>query len=183
MADYKEITKLIKLISDSNLTEFKMKDGDLELSIRTDKYVKIKTEKYLAAQQPMVPAQAQQMAPQQQPQPQASGPAAPASHPQEQSAQPSEAASDNGNSSENQDLVQIKSPIVGTFYRSSAPDKPPYAKVGDEVNVGDVVCIVEAMKLFNEIESEVSGKVVKVLVEDASPVEYDQPLFLVDPKA
>jgi acetyl-CoA carboxylase biotin carboxyl carrier protein len=78
-------------------------------------------------------------------------------------------------------LVTIKSPMIGTFYRQSGPGKPVLASVGDEVTVGKVVCIIEAMKLFNEIESEVKGKIVKVLVEDASPVEYDQPLFLVDP--
>jgi len=78
-------------------------------------------------------------------------------------------------------LIEIRSPIVGTFYRSSSPDKPVYVKPGDTIEVGTVVCIVEAMKLFNEIESEVAGKVVKIVVEDASPVEYDQLLFLIDP--
>ncbi|MBI1781266.1 MAG: acetyl-CoA carboxylase biotin carboxyl carrier protein, partial [Sphingobacteriales bacterium] len=78
-------------------------------------------------------------------------------------------------------LVTIKSPMIGTFYRRSAPDKPIFAEVGDEVTPGKVVCIIEAMKLFNEIESEIKGKIVKVLVEDQSPVEYDQPLFLVEP--
>ena len=78
-------------------------------------------------------------------------------------------------------LITIKSPMIGTFYRSSSPDKPLFVNVGDEVNIGKVVCIIEAMKLFNEIESEVKGKIVKILVDDASPVEYDQPLFLVDP--
>jgi acetyl-CoA carboxylase biotin carboxyl carrier protein len=77
--------------------------------------------------------------------------------------------------------VTIKSPMIGTFYRSASPDKPPFIGVGDEIAPGKVVCIIEAMKLFNEIESEVSGKIIKVLVEDASPVEYDQPLFLVEP--
>jgi len=77
--------------------------------------------------------------------------------------------------------VTIKSPMIGTFYRSSSPDKPSFVNVGDEVGVGKVICIIEAMKLFNEIESEVSGRIVKVLVENASPVEYDQPLFLVEP--
>jgi acetyl-CoA carboxylase biotin carboxyl carrier protein len=77
--------------------------------------------------------------------------------------------------------ITIKSPMIGTFYRKSGPDKPPFAEVGTEVEPGKVVCIIEAMKLFNEIESEIKGRVVKVLVEDASPVEYDQPLFLVDP--
>lgn len=78
-------------------------------------------------------------------------------------------------------LITVTSPMIGTFYRSSSPDKPPFVSVGDDIKVGDVVCIVEAMKLFNEIESEVSGKIVKVLVDDANPVEYDQPLFLVEP--
>jgi acetyl-CoA carboxylase biotin carboxyl carrier protein len=78
-------------------------------------------------------------------------------------------------------LITIKSPMIGTFYRKASPDKPSFAEVGDEVTPGKVVCIIEAMKLFNEIESEVSGKIVKILVDDASPVEYDQPLFLVEP--
>ena len=83
--------------------------------------------------------------------------------------------------SSEENYIPIKSPMIGTFYRRSGPDKPAFAEVGDEVSPGKVVCIIEAMKLFNEIESEVSGKIVKVLVEDASPVEYDQPLFLVEP--
>lgn len=77
--------------------------------------------------------------------------------------------------------ITVKSPMIGTFYRSSSPDKPPFVNVGDEIATGKVICIIEAMKLFNEIESEVKGKIVKVLVNDATPVEYDQPLFLVDP--
>lgn len=77
--------------------------------------------------------------------------------------------------------ITVKSPIIGTFYRKPSPDKPVFASVGDQIKEGDVLCIIEAMKLFNEIESEISGKIVKVLVEDASPVEFDQPLFLVDP--
>src|SRR5690606_33043959 len=77
--------------------------------------------------------------------------------------------------------ITVKSPMIGTFYRSSAPDKPVFIEVGGTIKVGDTVCIIEAMKLFNEIESEIQGKVIKVLVDDASPVEYDQPLFLVDP--
>ena len=78
-------------------------------------------------------------------------------------------------------LITIKSPMIGTFYRSSSPDKPPFAEVGSEIKKGDKICIIEAMKLFNEIESEVSGRIVKVLVDDATPVEFDQPLFLVEP--
>ena len=82
---------------------------------------------------------------------------------------------------EDSKYITIKSPIIGTFYRRSAPDKPMFVEVGDSIGTGDVLCVIEAMKLFNEIESEVSGKIVKVLVDDASPVEFDQPLFLVDP--
>lgn len=183
MADYKEITKLIKLISESNLTQFKMKDGDLELSIKTDKYIKVNKGEYLTSQQGMGQSQAPQMMAPSAPANQPATQAAPAASQDNQNQKSAEAGDSASAEDDNKDLVEVKSPIVGTFYRSSAPDKPPFAKVGDEVSVGDVVCIVEAMKLFNEIESEVSGKVVKVLVEDATPVEYDQPLFLVDPKA
>ncbi len=99
-------------------------------------------------------------------------------------AAPAPAASGDGSkgpSSRTENLLTIKSPMIGTFYRSPAPDKPSFVNVGDEIDPGKVVCVIEAMKLFNEIESEVKGKIVKVLVEDASPVEYDQPLFLVEP--
>lgn len=174
----KEIQELVKLISKSNLTEFKLKKGDLSLSIRTKKYHKKQGAPasivHVPASQPTIsqpaPAPAASPAP-------APAPAASDSKPQQAETPPpaQEDASGGGN------LVEIKSPIVGTFYRSSSPDKPPFLKVGDRVEVGDVVCIVEAMKLFNEIESEVSGEVVKVFAEDASPVEYDQPLFLIDP--
>jgi acetyl-CoA carboxylase biotin carboxyl carrier protein len=83
--------------------------------------------------------------------------------------------------SESASTITIKSSMIGTFYRSSSPDKPPFAEVGTEIKKGDKICIIEAMKLFNEIESEVSGRIVKVLVDDATPVEFDQPLFLVEP--
>jgi acetyl-CoA carboxylase biotin carboxyl carrier protein len=114
------------------------------------------------------------------PQPIAAIAAAPVAAPQPQAAPPAEkpakaAEAPAGNT------VTIKSPMIGTFYRSPSPDKPAFVNIGDEITPGKVVCIIEAMKLFNEIESEVSGKIVKVLVEDASPVEYDQPLFLVEP--
>ena len=103
-----------------------------------------------------------------------------ATQPQQQVAPAADKAKSQAESSA-ENYVTIKSPMIGTFYRRSGPDKPAFAEVGDEVTPGKIVCIIEAMKLFNEIESEVSGKIVKVLVEDASPVEYDQPLFLVDP--
>lgn len=93
----------------------------------------------------------------------------------------SDSSSGAGAGAPKENLIEIRSPIVGTFYRSASPEKGPYVKPGDKIEVGTVVCIVEAMKLFNEIESEVAGRLVKVVVEDASPVEYDQLLFLIDP--
>lgn len=99
--------------------------------------------------------------------------AAPSSAPEKKSAEPA--------TESNKNLITIKSPMIGTFYRQSGPDKPVFAQVGDEIKPGKVLCIIEAMKLFNEIESEVSGRIVKVLVDDATPVEYDQPLFMVEP--
>lgn len=166
---FKEIQELIKLINKMNLTEFKMKDGEFELSVRTEKYSKTKTTQVVSSPQQIMPVAAP---PVQAPLPPAPAPAPAAPAPEQK---PTKAADASKN------YLEVKSPIVGTFYRSSSPDKPAYAKVGDTIEVGQVVCIVEAMKLFNEIESEVSGKIVKVLLEDAQPVEYDQVLFLVDP--
>ncbi len=164
--NFNEIQELIKLINKSNLTEFKLKDKDFEVQIRTEKYFKGSPQTYVAAPQ-MMPA-VQQMA--QTPAP------APSTTPK--------AGENNGGQSteapKGKNLVEIKSPIVGTFYRSPGPDKAVFTKVGEQVKQGDVVCIIEAMKLFNEIESDVTGTIVKVLVEDASPVEYDQVLFLVE---
>jgi acetyl-CoA carboxylase biotin carboxyl carrier protein len=160
--NFKEVQELIKLIADSNLSEFKMEDGGFKISIRTDRYTGSKA--VAAAPQSVVAAR----------------PAAPTSSlPVAASEQPDLAPVEESTSSKA--YLEVKSPIVGTFYRSPGPDKPPFVKVGDVVQKGQVVCIVEAMKLFNEIESEVSGKVVKVMVEDNSPVEYDQALFLLEP--
>ncbi|HPK09199.1 MAG TPA: acetyl-CoA carboxylase biotin carboxyl carrier protein [Saprospiraceae bacterium] len=162
--NYKEITELIKLINRTDLAEFKMKDKDFEIQIRTKKYHK--EESYQA---PMVaPISAPVIAP---------TPTIIEAPKTAAKVETSEAPA--AKSSAN--LLEIKSPIVGTFYRASGPDKPPFVKVGDEVSKGSAVCIIEAMKLFNEIESEVSGKIVKIMVEDATPVEYDQVLFLVEP--
>lgn len=166
---FKEIQDLIRLVGKSNLTEFKMKDKDFELSIRTKKYNK-GGNKLVSAAPVMSMA------------PTAAPAAAPVANASSATPPPAAAAAKEEGGSNEADLIAVKSPIVGTFYRSSDPEKPPFTKVGDSIEVGTVVCIVEAMKLFNEIESEISGKIVKVLVEDASPVEYDQPLFLVDPK-
>lgn len=167
---FKDIQDLIKLINRSDLSEFRMKDGDFELTVRTNEYMKNKgtTTQIMPMPAPPMPAPVAPPAPAPvaapAPPPAAAAPAAPA---------PAE--------EDTSKYLEIKSPMVGTFYRSPSPDKPIYVKVGDSVSVGSPVCIVEAMKLFNEIESEVTGKIVKVLVEDAQPVEYDQVLFLVDP--
>lgn len=178
--DYKEITKLIELIDDSDLSEFRMEDGDFKLRIRTDKYNKSDggEQKTQIVPVPQSMPASQQAAPQVQKSSQAT-PQVKSSA--DQSTEVEQGKSEGG-SAEEDNLLKVKSPIVGTFYRSPSPEKPPYIKVGDTISEGDVVCIVEAMKLFNEIESEVSGKVVKVLIEDAAPVEYDQALFLVDPE-
>lgn len=157
--DIKQIQELVKLINKTNIGEITIEEEGVKITIKQKKD---------PAQH--IVAHAGSFAPQ------AAAPApaapAPAAAPAEPAAAPAPKA-DN--------LVTIKSPMIGTFYRQSGPGKPIFANVGDEISVGKVVCIIEAMKLFNEIESEVSGKIVKVLVDDASPVEYDQPLFLVDP--
>lgn len=169
--DFKEIQDLIKLINKSNLTEFKIKRGDFQLSIRTKKYGKWAQQS--APQQQILPISTT-VVPSQTSNP---GPAQGGGTSEIQS-QPGEPEKDKAPEKE---YLEIRSPMVGTFYRQPKEDAPTYVEPGDNVNVGDVVCIVEAMKLFNEIESEVSGKIVKVIAENASPVEYDQVLFLVEP--
>ena len=178
----KEIQELVKLISRSNLTEFKLKQEDLELTIRTNKYEKGKQQTQTPpAQQPniLVPPVQQAFIPSSPPATGTSSSTPPPAKSEPAAEKPKEANPAGGDESS---YVEIKSPIVGTFYRSPSPEKAAYVKVGDSVEKGSTVYIVEAMKLFNEIESDVSEKIVKVLVEDAQPVEYDQPLFLVDPK-
>ena len=170
---FQEITELIKALSKSRLAEFKMKDGDFELSVKTDRYVDTKAPKVV--QTPVTVAAPPVAAVP----PPAAGAPAPAA--------PAPAAAEKGKKeapkkAETTNYLEVKSPMVGTFYRSSSPEKPPYVEVGQSIKVGDTVCIIEAMKLFNDIESEVSGKVVKVMVENAEPVEYDQVLFLVEPE-
>ncbi|MEM1358200.1 MAG: acetyl-CoA carboxylase biotin carboxyl carrier protein [Bacteroidota bacterium] len=171
----KEIQELIKLVAKTELSEFKYQGGEVKLHIRGKSFVTNATAQGAPAAAPSiinVPAAAPAY-PAAAPAP---APAIPAAAP---AAAPKEAAASDAADTSN--YVEIKSPMIGTFYRSPSPDKGVYVKVGDSVSKGDTVCIVEAMKLFNEIESEVSGKIVKVLVEDAQPIEYDQPLFLVDP--
>ncbi len=164
--EFKQIQELIKAINKSNISELSVEEGDFKITIKQAQTVS--ETQYVAVQAP-VQMPAMQAAPAPAPAAiQSAAPSAPAAQP---AAAP--AASDN--------LVTIKSPMIGTFYRSASPDKPSFVNVGDDVNTGSVICIIEAMKLFNEIESEVKGRIVKVLVDDASPVEYDQPLFLVEP--
>jgi acetyl-CoA carboxylase biotin carboxyl carrier protein len=158
--DIKEIQDLIKLINKSNIGELNIERGDFKLNIK-QKEEKVMTVSAMPQQVVMQAAPAQIQA----------APASPASS----------AASPAATPEKEDNLVVVKSPMIGTFYRRPGPDKPIFAEVGDEVSVGKVLCIIEAMKLFNEIESEVAGRIVKILVDDASPVEYDQPLFLVDP--
>ena len=171
---FNEIQELVKLINKSNLTEFKIKDGDFELSIRTKKYGKMRAKDIQALQSaPQVVSVPAAVPAMQMP------PATPTPTPASPVADST--ASAEASESENKNTLIIKSPIVGTFYRSAGPDKDSYVGIGDIVEVGTVVCIVEAMKLFNEIESEVSGKIVKILIDNESPVQYDQPLFEVEP--
>lgn len=185
--DLKEIQDLIKFVAKQGVSEVNLEKDDIKLTIKTGQ----DDEKSEKNQQPIY---AQMMPPQVMPQgmPQQGAPATEAqqSPQQPQTAQqatpqqPQKEAPPQEGQSEGEDesqYVPIKSPMIGTFYRSPSPDKDPYVKVGDKVEKGQVVCVVEAMKLFNEIESEVSGKIVKIAVDNAAPVEYDQALFLVDP--
>ncbi len=157
--DLKEIQNLIKFVANSGVAEVKLEMDDVKITIRTTLEGNT-TETTYVQQMPAQPV-IQQAAVPQQIAPVAPIPAAPAT--------------------ENSNYITIKSPIIGTFYRKPTPDKPMFVEVGSTIAKGDVLCVIEAMKLFNEIESEVSGKIVKILVDDMSPVEYDQPLFLVDP--
>ncbi len=151
--DIKKIQELVKLITKTNIGEISIEEKDFKITIKQKK----------EAVQNFTAPQFQQASPQLPPPPPKT----------ETSQEPPPPKADN--------LLTIKSPMIGTFYRQAGPGKPIFVNVGDEVTEGSVVCIIEAMKLFNEIESEVTGKIVKVLVEDASPVEFDQPLFLVEP--
>lgn len=158
--DIKDIQNLIKFVSRAEVSEVKYKTKDFEITIKTP---------LAGSEMNYMPQQAVYHTA-----PQAAAPAVPSTN-AATPATPAEATADDSN------YVTIKSPMIGTFYRKPSPDKDVFVNVGDEVSVGKVVCVIEAMKLFNQIESEISGKIVKILVDDATPVEYDQPLFLVDP--
>ena len=160
--DLKEIQNLIKFVANSGVAEVKLEMDDVKVTIRTTLEGNT-TETTYVQQMPAQPVLQQAVIPQAIA-PAAAAPATPAAP-----------------AAEDSKYVTIKSPIIGTFYRKPSPDKPVFVEVGSTIGKGDVLCVIEAMKLFNEIESEVSGKIVKVLVDNASPVDYDQPLFLVDP--
>lgn len=161
--DIKEIQNLIKFVAKSGASEVKLEMEDVKITIKTGAS---KTETTIVQANPMVGM------------PQMQAPVAPAPVSPET---PAPASASTTNEDDNSKYITVKSPIIGTFYRKPSPDKPNFVEVGQSISVGDTVCVIEAMKLFNEIESEVSGKIVKVLVDDSSPVEFDQPLFLVDP--
>jgi len=160
--DFKQIQELIRLINKSNIGEITVEEKGFKITIKQKQEAaqQVLTAAPMYAHQPMA-----QMAP----------PAAASAPAEKEKTKPAAETPASSN------LITIKSPMIGTFYRRASPDKPLFVEVGDEITPGKVVCIIEAMKLFNEIESEISGKVVKVLVDDASPVEYDQPLYLVEP--
>jgi acetyl-CoA carboxylase biotin carboxyl carrier protein len=159
--DLKEIQALIKFVAKSGAQEVSLETEDFKINIKTGPD---------ASEQPTI---IQAVAPQQMPA--LAGGGAPAS------AEGAAPATTPAEADENANYITINSPMIGTFYRTPSPDQDAFVKVGDSIKPGDVLCIVEAMKLFNEIESEISGKIVKILADDQTPIEYDQPLFLVDP--
>ena len=152
----KEIQNLIKFVAKSGASEVSLEMEDVKITVKTNH-----EPRQVLVQEPVVVPQAQ-------------APVTPP--PVVQVDAPIELSPE-----EDSNLITIKSPIIGTFYRKPSPDKPSFVEVGDSISEGTVLCVIEAMKLFNDIESEVSGKIVKILVDDTSPVEFDQPLFLVDP--
>lgn len=161
----KEIHELIKILNDSNIAEFTLDKDDFSIRIRTKDFYKGKSTEVVSLAQPTS--------------------ITPVAIPSQATAQKNETPKadnkDTVKTADKTNYVEFKSPMVGTFYRKPSPDKDVFVKVGDTIKQGDVVCIIEAMKLFNEVESEISGKIVKVMVDDQSPVEYDQVLFLIDP--
>ena len=161
--DIKEIQSLIKFVAKSGASEVKLEMEDIKITIRTGSGSSA-PETTIVQQIPMAQA-----------------PVAAAPAPAQEAPAPAAPTQEAAPAEDDSKYITIKSPIIGTFYRKPSPDKPAFVEVGSEIKQGDVLCVIEAMKLFNDIESEVSGKIVKVLVDDSSPVEFDQPLFLVDP--
>lgn len=171
-----EIQELIKFVAKAGVNEVELETKDIKITIKAPG----KGSKGQASEPTtvihQVPMGATAMPMQQMPAIQQSAPQQPAAPQKQQKEETKKEAEE-----DNDKYITVKSPMIGTFYRRPSPDKDPFAEVGDTIKKGDVVCVIEAMKLFNEIEAEVSGKIVKFLAEDNSPVEYDQPLFLVDP--
>ncbi|MGD1945502.1 MAG: acetyl-CoA carboxylase biotin carboxyl carrier protein [Croceivirga sp.] len=161
--DIKEIQSLIKFVAKSGASEVKLEMEDIKITIRTGS-TSATPETTIVQQIPMAQA-----------------PLAAAPTPVQEAPAPTPPAQEAPAAEDDSKYITIKSPIIGTFYRKPSPDKPAFVEVGSDIKQGDVLCVIEAMKLFNDIESEVSGKIVKVLVDASSPVEFDQPLFLVDP--
>ena len=165
MMNLKDIEALIKFVQKTGVSEVSIEQKDLKITIKTHAV----QQQVIQATMPAAPMAPVHLAP-----------PAPAAAPVAASA-PVSSEAPKPKASDESRYITIKSPMIGTFYRSASPDKPVFVNVGDEIKQGKVLCIIEAMKLFNEIESEVSGKIVKVLADNSTPVEYDQPLFLVDP--
>ena len=160
--NFKQIQQLIKFVSKTDVNEVTIENKDFKINIRGKSFNDVKSSK--AIQDPLIPRQAQQTIVQPDPVSVVNTDPQSVSKPEKPS-----------------NLVTIKSPIIGTFYRKPSPDKDNFVNVGDEISEGQPLCVIEAMKLFNEIESDISGKIVKILVDDATPVEFDQPLFVIDP--
>jgi len=157
--DIKEIQNLIKFVQRSGVEEVKIERNDFKITIKT----KSVSQKHIIVDDFQTPA------------------TIPSNQPITQAIQEVNSQETPEPNLENDNQVTIKSPIIGTFYRKSSPDKPPLVEVGQSIEKGDILCVIEAMKLFNEIESDFSGKIVKILIDDQSPVEFDQPLFIIDP--
>jgi len=167
--DFKQIQELIKMVNKHNIADLKIEEENFKIQLKT--VAGVQSKGTVIASAPLVQQAPIAAAPAPVSAPIASTPAANTADSDKTETGPTTTGSE----------VIVKSPIIGTFYRSPGPDKEPFVKVGDSFNEGDVLCIIEAMKLFNEIDAEFSGKIVKILVEDASPIEYDQPLFVVEP--
>jgi len=163
--NFKQIQQLIKFVARTGVSEVNIENSNIKINIKGNNkdsdHPQVIQQPILA--QPQIPVQH------------------PVQHAVEQPNPVQTEASDKAIDSDNSNLITIKSPIIGTFYRKPSPDKDNFVEVGDSVTIGQTLCVIEAMKLFNEIESEVSGKIVKVLVDDAEPVEFDQPLFVIEP--
>ncbi len=169
--EFKQIKELIRLVNQTELSELKIETENFKISLRSKGYTEaINKGKAASVAIPTASPLIQQ----------AAAPILPSASAITTQAPVQETGTADSGQPSSDNLHIIKSPMIGTFYRSSGPDKPPYAKIGDAISKGDTLCIVEAMKLFNEIESEVDGRIVEVLMDDASPVEYDQPLFRVE---